>query len=77
MNYNIRDQLHEQAQKSLKRSKGDQVNRSSNNSEIIRFDPTFLSQHGEALAASGYIPHSKFNKSTTTNSYNKKPNQNR
>ena len=81
MNYNNRDQLYEQAHKSLKKFKGDQVNPSSNNSDTIIFDLTFLSQHEEVLAAAGYIPQSKFNKSkikqsTTINSYNKKPNQN-
>ena len=82
MDYNKQDQLHEQAQKSLKKLKGDQLNPSSNNSQKIRFDPTFWSQREEALAAAGYIPYSKFYKSkikqsTTLNSYNKKPNQNR
>ena len=59
MDYNNRDQLYEQAQKSSKKFKGDQVNPSSINSETIRFDPTFLSQHEEALGAAGYIPYSK------------------
>ena len=63
MDYNNRDQLYEQEQKSLKKFKGDQVNPNSNNSETITFDPTFLSQPEEALAPAGYIPHSKFNKS--------------
>ena len=63
MDYNNQDQLYEQAQKPLKKFEGDQVNPSSNNSETSRFDPHFLSQHEEALAAAGYIPHSKFDKS--------------
>ena len=56
MNLNNRDQLYEQAQKQSKKFKQGQVNPGSNNSK------TFLSQE-EALAAAGYIPHSKFNKS--------------
>ena len=63
MDCNKQDQLHEQAQKSLKKLKGDQVHPSSNNSQKIRLDPTFLSQHEEALAAVRYIPYSKFCKS--------------
>ena len=57
MNLNNQDQLYEQTQKPSKKFKQGQVNPGSNNSE------TFLS-HEEALAAAGYIPHSKFNKST-------------
>ena len=62
MDYNNIDQLFDQAKKSLRKFNGDQVNPISKNSETIKFDPTFLSQHEEALAAAGYIPHSKFNK---------------
>ena len=48
---------------------------------MIGFYPTFLSEHEEALAAAGYIPYSKFNKSkikqkTATNSFSKKTNEN-
>ena len=77
MDYNNRDWLYDQAKKSLRKFKGDQVKPISKNSETIKFDPTFLSQHEEALAAAGYIPHSKFNKSkikqnTTVNNFNRK-----
>ena len=79
MDYNNRDQLYDQAKQSLRKFKGDQVNPISKNSETIKFDPTFLSQHEEALAAAGYISHSKFNKSkikqnTTINNFNRKQN---
>ena len=80
MDYNNRDQLYDQAKKSLRKFKGDQVNPLSKNSETIKFNPTFLSQYEEALAAAGYIPHSKFNKSkmkqnTTINNFNRKQSQ--
>ena len=80
MDYNNRDQLYDQAKQSLRKFKGDQVNPISKNSETIKFDPTFLSQHKETLAAARYIPHSKFNKSrirqnTTINNFNKKQSQ--
>ena len=80
MDYNNRDQIYDQAKKSLRKFKGDQVNPISKNSETIKFDPTFLSQHEEALAAAGYIPHSKFNKSkikqnTTLHNFNRKQSQ--
>ena len=63
MDYNNRDQLYEKAKKSLRKFKGDQVNPIYKNSETNKFHPTFLLQHEEALAAAGYIPHSKFIKS--------------
>ena len=80
MDYNNRDQLYDQAKKSLRKFKGDQVKPVSKNSETIKFDPTFLLQHEETLAAAGYIPHSKFNKSkikqnTTINNFNRKQSQ--
>ena len=77
IDFNNRDQLYDQAKKSLRKFKGDQVNPISKNSETIKFDPTFLLQREEALAAAGYIPHSKFHKSkikqnTTINNFNRK-----
>ena len=51
------------AQKSLNKFKGDQVNPTPNLSPSTKFDPAFLSQHKEALAAAGYTPQSKSTKS--------------
>ena len=44
------------AQKSLNKFQGDQVNPTPNWSSSIKFEPAFLSQHKEALAAAGYTP---------------------
>ena len=54
MDYNNRDQLYEQTQKSLKKFKGDLVNPSSNNSETAGFDPFFSLQHEDALVPAKY-----------------------
>lgn len=52
MNYENKNTLYEEAKKSLKKFKGDSSSSSSN--AAIKVEPTFLSDHEEALLASGY-----------------------
>ena len=59
LNYTDKATLFEQAKKSLKKFKGDQLSTASKDgagstSEEIKFEPSFLIQHEEALLAAGY-----------------------
>ena len=50
MDYEERDTLYEQAKRSLKKFKGDEIK-----SENIKFEPAFLAENEEALMAAGYV----------------------
>ena len=57
MNYEKKDELYEQARTSLRKFKGDQAyvgGASAESGVAIKFEPTFLAQHEEALYTAGY-----------------------
>ena len=53
MNYDNKKTLYEEAQKSLKKFKGDRESNSS--SGAFKLEPTFLAENEEALLAAGYV----------------------